>query len=257
VLRTLGWIFAALVVVAVTAIVALPAAFMTPLVERQTGGRITLGDPQGSLWEGSAFIGAAPSRADPVTPLLPGRFQWSLSPTLMLGRVKLALRNPEALGQDVQVTGSWFHWNLGPSSISMPAARLAALGAPLNTMQPTGRMQLSWEPLQLTRRGQQLDVVGRMKLDMDDIASRLSPIKPLGAYTLAADWQGSRALVDLSTRNGPLMLSGKGAINSGRFQFSGRAEAAPGEEQRLGNLLNLLGQRRRDGDKDYIALEFK
>jgi general secretion pathway protein N len=257
VLRTLVWIVSALAVVLVTAVVALPAAFMTPLVERQTGGRITLGDPQGSLWDGSAFIGAAPSRADPVTPLLPGRFQWTLSPTFLLGRVKLSLHNPDALAEDVQVNGSWFHWQVSPSSIGMPAERLAALGAPLNTMQPSGRMRLSWEPLQLARRAAQLDVSGRMKLDMDDIASRLSPIKPLGAYTLTADWQGDRAQMRLSTRNGPLILSGNGGITRGRFQFSGRAEAAPGEEERLGNLLNLLGQRRRDGDKDYIALEFK
>ena len=256
-LRTLSWIFAALVVVVVTIIVALPAAFMTPLVERQTGGRITLGDPQGTLWEGSAFIGAAPGPRDPVTPLLPGRFQWKLSPTMMLGRVRLSLHNEQALGQDVQINGTWFHWQVSPSSIAMPAERLAALGAPLNTMQPSGRMRLSWEPLQLGRRGQQLDVVGRMKLDMDDIASRLSPVKPLGAYTLTADWQGSRAPVALSTRGGPLVLTGQGAIDRGRFQFSGRAQAAPGEEERLGNLLNLLGQRRRDGDMDYIALEFK
>lgn len=256
-LRTLVWIVSALLVVLVTAVVALPAAFMTPLVERQTGGRITLGDPQGSLWDGSAFIGAAPSRADPVTPLLPGRFQWTMSPAFLLGRVKLSLHNPEALAEDVQINGSWFHWQVSPSSIGMPAERLAALGAPLNTMQPSGRMRLSWEPLQLARRGAQLDVVGRMKLDMDDIASRLSPIKPLGAYTLTADWQGDRAQMRLSTRNGPLILSGSGSITRGRFQFSGRAEAAPGEEERLGNLLNLLGQRRRDGDKDYIALEFK
>lgn len=256
-LRILGWVLSAVVVVIVTAVVALPAAFMTPLVEKQTGGRITLGDPQGTLWNGSAFIGAAPSRNDPVTPLLPGRFQWSLSPTLLLGRIKLTLHNPEALAQDVQLNGSWSSWQVSPSSIAMPAERLAALGAPLNTMQPSGRMRLSWEPLQLARHGQDMDVVGRMKLDMDDIASRLSPIKPLGAYVLAADWQGNRAEMSLSTKSGPLMLSGSGTINRGRFQFSGRAQAAPGEEERLGNLLNLLGQRRRDGDQDYIALEFK
>ncbi len=256
-LRILGWVLSAVVVVVVTIVVALPAAFMTPLVEKQTGARVTLGDPQGSLWEGSAFIGAAPSRTAPVTPLLPGRFQWSLSPTFLLGRVRLSLHNPEALAQDVQLNGSWFNWQLSPSSIAMPAERLAALGAPLNTMQPSGRMRLSWEPLQLARRGGEVEIVGRMKLDMDDIASRLSPIKPLGAYTLTADWQGNRAQVALSTRSGPLMLSGSGAINRGRFQFSGRAQAAPGEEERLGNLLNLLGQRRRDGDQDYIALEFK
>jgi general secretion pathway protein N len=43
------------------------------MVERQTGGRLTLGDAQGTLWRGSAFVGGAPA-GGPVTPLLPGRF---------------------------------------------------------------------------------------------------------------------------------------------------------------------------------------
>jgi len=89
------------------------------------------------------------------------------------------------------------------------------------------------------------------------MSSRLSPIKPLGAYILAFDWQGQKADMELKTVKGPMLLSGKGALTGGRLQFSGRAEAEAGQEERLGNLLNLLGQRRRDGNKNYIALEFR
>ncbi len=256
-LRGLTWLLAALVTVGITMLVALPAAWMSPLVEQQTGGRLTLGDPQGSLWEGSAFIGAAPGRAEPVTPLLPGRFSWSLSPTLLLGRVHLTLSNPAALSQDVTLNGGWYRWQASPAAIAMPADRLAALGAPLNTVRPSGQMTLSWGAMQLSRQGAAMHAVGPMKLEMDDIASRLSPIRPLGAYTLSADWRGEQAVLQLVTRSGPLVLSGSGRLANGRLQFSGRAEASPGDEERLANLLNLLGQRRSEGGKQYIALEFK
>jgi general secretion pathway protein N len=92
---------------------------------------------------------------------------------------------------------------------------------------------------------------------MDDIASRLSPIKPLGAYQLIMDWRGQQAQLVLKTVKGPMLLSGTGSLTNGRFQFSGKAEAEEGQEERLANLLNLLGQRRREGDKNVIALEFK
>jgi general secretion pathway protein N len=118
-------------------------------------------------------------------------------------------------------------------------------------------MSLSWGPLQLARQGNVLQASGMMKLEMDDIASRLSPIRPLGAYTLAADWRGEQAVLQLSTRSGPLVLTGSGRLAQGRLQFSGRAEAAPGDEERLANLLNLLGQRRSEGGRQYIELEFK
>lgn len=255
--RLVIWLVAAVVTVMLTVIIFCPATWMAALVESQTGGRLTLGDAQGTLWRGSAFVGGAPSGVDPVTPLLPGRFSWRLSPLVLLGQVDVDLENPEALTQPVKLTGSWYQWQLSPSSILLPAERLAGLGAPLNTVQPSGSMRLSWTPLQLAPQGNTVEVLGTTTLWMDDIASRLSPIKPLGAYQLIMDWRGRQAQVTLTTIKGPMLLSGKGMLNNGRLQFSGKAEAEEGQEERLANLLNLLGQRRREGDKDVIALEFK
>ena len=48
------------------------------------GRALTLGDARGTLWHGSAFIGGAAGVNDPVTPLLPGRFSWRLSPAVLL-----------------------------------------------------------------------------------------------------------------------------------------------------------------------------
>lgn len=255
--RLVIWLLAGIVTIALTLIAFFPAAWMAPVIEAQTGGRLTLGDAQGTLWRGSAFIGGAPSGADPVTPLLPGRFSWRLSPMALLGQVDAEVQNPAALSQPVRITGSWYQWQISPAAIALPAERLAALGAPLNTIQPSGQMRLSWAPLQLTRSGQNVEVVGTMTLQMDDIASRLSPIKPLGAYQLIMDWQGRQAPLTLKTIKGPMLLSGSGMLANGRLRFSGKAEAEEGQEERLANLLNLLGQRRREGDKNVIALEFK
>lgn len=255
--RFMLWLLAAVVTIAATLIIFCPAAWMAALVESQTGGRLTLGDAQGTLWNGSAFIGGAPSGTDPVTPLLPGRFSWRLSPLVMLGQVDVDLRNDEALSQPVKLSGSWNEWQVSPAAVMLPAERLAGLGAPLNTIQPSGQMRLSWTPLQLMRQGNAIEVNGTTTLLMNDIASRLSPIKPLGAYQLIMDWRGQQAQLTLKSIKGPMLLSGNGTFANGRLQFSGKAEAEEGHEERLANLLNLLGQRRREGDKDVIALEFK
>lgn len=255
--RLVIWLLAGIISIAVTALVFLPATWMASLLEAQTAGRLTLGDAQGSLWRGSAFIGGAPSGKDPVTPLLPGRFRWRLSPLVLLGQVDAKLENAAALSQPISVTGSWYQWQVSPAAIQLPAERLAALGAPLNTIQPSGQMRLSWNPLQLARQGNLLEVTGSMNLEMTDIASRLSPVKPLGAYNLAFDWRGRQASLALTTIKGPMLLNGSGTLVDGKMQFSGKAEAEAGQEERLANLLNLLGQRRKEGGKDVIALEFK
>jgi general secretion pathway protein N len=256
-LRALSWLLAGLAAVLVTVLIFLPASWMSVILEQQTGGRFALGDAQGTLWNGSAFFGGAPGADAAVAPLLPGRFAWRLSPLVLVGRVDAELRNPEALSPAIAVRGSWSEWQLSPSSIALPAERLAALGAPLNTLQPSGRMTLSWQPLKIAREGRQVAMTGMMTLLLEDIASRLSPVRPLGSYRLTMDWRGQQAPLALTTLRGPLLLRGSGQINRGRMQFSGRAEAEPGQEQRLANLLNLLGQRRTEGGKDYISLEFK
>jgi general secretion pathway protein N len=255
--RFVIWLLAGLASIAITALAFLPATWMAMMLEGQTAGRLTLGDAQGTLWHGSAFIGAAPSGREAVTPLLPGRFSWRLSPMVLLGRVDATVENDAALSQPISVTGSWNQWQVSPAAILLPAERLASLGAPLNTIQPSGQMKLSWNPLQLTRQGNIVEITGSMNLEMNDIASRLSPIKPLGAYNLAFDWRGQQAQLMLTTTKGPMMLSGSGMLANGRLQFSGKAQAEAGQEERLANLLNLLGQRRREGGKDVIALEFK
>jgi general secretion pathway protein N len=257
-MRAVLWLSAVAATVALTVLAFLPATWLGEIVETRTQGRLTLGDAQGTLWRGSAFIGGAAGSSGAVTPLLPGRFTWHLSPMVLLGQVDLDLENPDALSQPVTVSGSWSEWQVSPATVKLPAERLAGLGAPLNMLAPSGVMLMSWSTLGLARAdGNKVDVKGTTLLALNDMGSRISPVKPLGSYELKMVWAGQQAQVSLRTVRGALLLSGTGTLNQGHFQFSGQAQAANGYEETLGNLLNLLGQRRMVGGKNIIALEFK
>ncbi len=255
--RLLIWSLSGLLTVALTVVAFCPAAWMSGPVERATAGRLTLGDPEGTVWSGSAFLAGAPGRNEPLTPLLPGRFSWRLSPTLLLGRVDARLENAEAMSDVLQVTGSWARWQLTPGAVVFSAERLSGLGAPLNTIRPAGNVRLSWGPLELERESGKIRVNGSMELQMKDLSSRLSPVKPLGAYKLTILWQGETARMVLETIRGPMLLTGSGGLSNGHWRFAGRAEAEPAHEKDLANFMNLLGETRREGDKNVIALEFQ
>lgn len=255
--RALLWLGVVAFAVALTVLVFLPASWLGVMVERQTGGRLTLGDAQGTLWQGSAFVGGAAGADGAVTPLLPGRFRWELSPLVLFGRVNMRLENPDALARPVTVEGSWSEWQVSPGELLLPAERLAGLGAPLNTLAPTGTLKLVWNRLDLARQPNTVAVRGRTVLAMTDMGSRMSPVRPLGSYEMAMDWRGQQADVSLRTVRGALLLSGNGALENGRLRFSGQAEAAAGYEETLGNMLNLLGQRRMVNGKNVIGLEFR
>ncbi|HAT31780.1 MAG TPA: general secretion pathway protein GspN [Janthinobacterium sp.] len=254
--RAVLWLLAIGLSVAVTLLVFFPAAWLALMVERQTEGRLTLGDAQGTLWRGSAFIGGAASQSGAVTPLLPGRFSWRLSPLALFGAVDMALENPDALAQPVSLTGSWSQWQVSGGALLLPAEGLAGLGAPLNTIAPSGSMRLSWSALRLALVEHGVAVDGRTTLEMRDMASRLSSLRPLGSYELAFDWHGQEAQLTLRSLKGPLLLEGTGALTHGRLRFSGLARAATGYEENLASLLNLLGRQRTSNDKNIIALEF-
>jgi general secretion pathway protein N len=255
--RALLWGGLTVLAVAVTVLLFLPAAWLGPLVERQTGGRLTLGDAQGTLWRGSAFVGGAPGQGGSVTPLLPGRFNWRLSPLVLFGQVNMELANEKALAQPVRISGSWSQWQVSAGELLLPAEGLAGLGAPLNTLAPSGVIKLSWNLLDIARQGQTVAVQGRTVLSLTDMGSRMSPVKPLGSYEVAMNWRGQQADLVLRTVRGALLLSGSGTLQNGRLRFSGQAQAAEGYEDTLGNLLNLLGQRRMVNGKNIIALEFR
>lgn len=256
--KRLGWWAGAAIFGALLAFLFFcPAVWLAQLLEKQTAGRLTLGDPQGTLWRGSGFIGGAPGAKAAISPLLPGRFVWRLSPLVLFGRVDMRLENPEALGNPVTIEGSWDQWRVASSSILLPAERLVGLGAPLNTIVPSGQMRLSWDNLDLIRFDQRLDLHGNTRLTLTDMGSVISAVKPLGSYQVDIAWHGQRAQLGLHTVRGALVLKGNGKLEDGHFQFSGRAEAAAGQEQALANLLSILGQQRREGNKNFIALEFR
>lgn len=247
----------ALFCILLTVFVFAPAVWLSMLLQSETNGRLELTDAEGSLWNGSALIGFAVDKSHDLTPLLPGRFEWHLSPILLLGQIELAVNNAEAFQQPLYMTGNFRHIQVSPNSLMLPASRLTGLGAPLNTIKPSGKMTLSWDVLGLTFVDGNLDINGTMKLALDDVASALSPVKPLGSYLMTFDWQGHEARVDLKTIQGPMLLSGKGTLTHGHLRFSGLAQAEEKQEDNLANLLNLLGQRRPGANKNVISLEFK
>ena len=251
------WLASGALCILLTVLACAPATWVDMALEAQTGGRIALGDVQGSLWNGSAFIGVSADQSGDLTPLFPGRFEWHLSPILLLGQIELELNNSAALQSPLRITGNVQSLQVAPGAVTLPSERLSGLGAPLNTVKPSGRITLAWDELNLVWPDRQLEVTGGMKLTMQDMASALSPVKPLGSYLMTFVWHGQGATLDLTTLHGPMLLSGKGALTQGRLQFSGEARAQEDQEDRLANLLNLLGQRKPGADKNVIALEFK
>jgi general secretion pathway protein N len=235
-----------------------PAAWLAQAVASASNQRVLLVQARGTLWNGSAalVLGAGPDSRDAV--LLPGRLQWTLRPAGLqaalqlrqdccmeqplllklqpgLGRLRATLQPPPG-GR----LGQW------------PAAWLAGLGTPWNTLQLGGLLSMSSSGLQIEWVQGRLALQGNAQMEVLGMSSRLSTLQPLGSYRLQVQGSGQATTLELSTLQGALQLSGQGQWAGSRLRFNGEARAAEGSEAALNNLLNIIG--RRQGARAIITI---
>jgi general secretion pathway protein N len=256
----------ALVGVLLTVVLMAPARWLAHGLAAATDGRLQLLNPRGTVWQGQAqlLLTGGPDSQDHAA--LPGSLAWRLRPT-WLGEghtpAPASLRGPAlALSLDMpcctpqgmqlwlQPGGQGLAVAVAPHQSEWPTPWLVGLGAPWNTLQLQARLQLATPGLALQLGPRGLQGQGGLTLDALDAASRLSTLRPMGSYRL--HWQADTTALTLSTLSGALQLQGSGQWVAGRLRFEGHAQASPGREEALANLMNILG--RRQGARTLIKI---
>ncbi len=230
-----------------------PARWLAGALSNWSGGYLQLVNPRGTVWNGSASVVLASGASGAEALSLPGPLSWRLRPTWSGVSAALDLpccaAQPLALQARLLGSGVQLDWRDGQSH--WPAAMLSGFGAPWNTLKPEGTLNLSTQALSLRWNGPQLAIAGAATLDANDISSSLSTLRPMGSYRIALQG-GARPTLLVTTREGSLQLSGSGFWTGRALRFNGEASAAPGREDALSNLLNIIG--RRDGKRSLITL---
>ncbi len=230
-----------------------PARWLALAVSQASAGRLVLGEPRGTLWNGSAQLvltgGAGSKDAAP----LPGRVDWHLRPgwTGLSADLEASCCMPQPLRLYAQPRWAGLRVALEDSRSQWPAAPLAGLGTPWNTLEPDGNLLLSTQNLSVEWIEGRLAVAGRAELTAQRLSSRLSTLRPMGSYLITLQG-GATPDLQLSTLEGSLQLSGRGQWIGSRLRFTGEASAAPEREAALANLLNIIG--RRSGPRSIITL---
>ena len=229
-----------------------PARWLAALVDQFSGQRVLLQDARGTVWAGSArlVLSAGPGSRD--VSALPDRLSWRWHWHWQGFGLSLSLSNPCCTPtplhwQFTREEGRW-QLRLQDQQSQWPLPVLSGLGAPWNTLQAQGQLTWQSQGLRLVWSGQGLLWLGQNTWQIDNLASRLSTLKPMGSYriSLQTPLQGStQPSLTLETLNGPLQLAGRGQWTGQRLRLEGEASAEAGYEDALSNLLNIVG--RRDG----------
>ncbi|MCO5356228.1 type II secretion system protein N [Acidovorax kalamii] len=249
-----GWALVGAVAGVLPAVVAFaPAHWLASGVARATQGQVQLLQARGTVWTGSAQLLLTGGAASRDSAALPGRLDWQLRPSFDGLRVQLhaSCCTPAPLQARVQASWAGTTLQVADGQSQWPAALLAGLGTPWNTLQPQGQLALQTQALAMHWAAGRMVLSGQAQLDARAMSSRLSTLRPMGSYRLAL--QGGEApTLTLSTLDGALQLSGTGQWVGQRLRFAGEASAAPEREAALSNLLNIIG--RRNGARSIITV---
>jgi general secretion pathway protein N len=230
-----------------------PARWLAAGLDQWSDGHLLLVNARGTVWNGSAGVVFSSGGAGVEAISLPGLLGWNLSPRW--DGVTAALNISCCAAQPLQFKahpgagGVQVDWRDGQSR--WPAALLGGFGAPWNTLKLEGVLDISTQAFTMRMNGPELGLAGRAVLDATDISSSLSTLKPMGSYRITLEGGPSPTLL-LTTREGSLQLTGSGRWNGSALRFDGEASAAPGREDALSNLLNIIG--RRQGARSLITL---
>lgn len=237
-----------------------PASWLAAALSAGSGQRLLLADAQGSIWSGNAQLVLTGGPGSRDASALPGRLYWQLRPNW--NRIDLRLRQACCLERDVVLQ---FKPGFGRFAIVVPgqaqalgqwpAAWLAGLGTPFNTMQLGGALRLTTSGITFESAQGRWRLIGSLDLDLLGVSSRLSTLDTLGSYRLSVrggQATGETASVTLDTMEGALRLSGSGQWAGSKMRFRGEASAAEGQDAALNNLLNIIG--RRQGAVSVISI---
>lgn len=255
------WAIAGIVIGVLAGLIAFaPAAWLARAVASSTNEHLLLADARGTVWSGSAVVVLTGGPGSRDASALPGRLDWTVGlkglGLELQARHACCLNGPASIvvrpgfGRVSIALGAGSGW-IG----QWPTAWLGGLGTPWNTMQMGGSLRLSSPGVALESVQGRWRLSGRADVDLLDVSSRLSTLDTLGSYrfTVAADPAGTGASqLMLSTQQGALQLSGSGTLGPTGVRFRGDAQAAPGQEAPLTNLLNIIG--RRDGARSVISI---
>jgi general secretion pathway protein N len=230
-----------------------PAQWLASALEQASAGRVLLTNARGTVWDGTAQLlltGGAGSREATA---LPSALDWHIRPHGGKLEVKVYASCCTQQPLQLQLRPRWGGVTLGlaDGQSNWPAQLLAGLGTPWNTVQPTGQLALSSQGLSLDLIEGRVTIAGSARMDVIDLSSRLSTLRPLGSYQLILQG-GPSAALELATVSGSLQLTGRGQWIGSRLRFDGQAQAVPDRVEALSNLLNIIG--RRNGAQSIISL---
>jgi general secretion pathway protein N len=226
-----------------------PLHWFTSIVASESNCQLSLSQPAGTIWKGSAQVGFSDAKRTGSQGCLgpqamSERFSWTSQCSAMERQCKWMVHYPNA-ERLLEFTLKPNGLTLSSNQIELPPELMEVLGGPWRSLHLRGKLIIRWTELAWDSSPK-----GRVEVEFVNATSQISPVKPLGSYRLAFQLN-QEVSIELSTIEGILQLAGKGNIGMSRLSFQGDAMVRPESLDSLIGLLSIIGK------KDGTVYRFK
>ncbi len=231
------------------AVAYLPIRWLSTNVAKLTNCQVSVLQPEGTLWSGSAQLGFSDIKLGTSetcqTPQVGSeRFAWKSQCSISDLKCKWLIQYPNT-ARPLELTVHPRAIKLGSNQIELPAKLIEVMGGLMRSLHLRGKLVIRWDDLVWDSAQR-----GLVEAHFLNVASPISPVKPLGSYKLTLQFAQELRL-DVSTINGPLLLAANGIVEKGRLSLQGEATAPPESLDSLIGLLSIIGK------KDGAVYRFK
>ncbi len=202
-----------------------PASLMNILLARLGDGWLSVGATSGSFWQGQ---GQLVVHGQGTAAISLGRISWEISPAqLVLATARISLRQDfeGTAGKLVLSANLLGNIELRQVDVRLPATILSVASPAIAVMDPAGQLDIRSDAFRVTGNRA---FSGQAIIDWHT-ATLLQ--RDAGSYRLTLTGNGPAIDGDMQTRNGMLILDGKGSWKAGQpLKIDGRAGLAPGDK---------------------------
>ncbi|MBP9743561.1 MAG: type II secretion system protein N [Burkholderiales bacterium] len=216
----------------ITLIYNIPSWILGSIVDGESNGRLKLYNTEGTFWDGSGLLVAFGPKLETSAPLI--LLNWSIK----LGFSKLidiqfsVGTHPIA---DVYINKNGL--NLDHLNISLSITQVEQLFDIVKDMGISGNINVLADHVQIGKQ-----MIGEFKIHLDNISSGISPVNPLGSYSVELSADSGKVTV-MSNPNAVLNVDGSGSIKA----LTLNARVNPEHQQEMLQFITLMGVPKTDG----------
>ncbi len=217
----------------------IPTVILANAINTYSQKKLKLYDTSGTFWNGSGLLVAVDTRTNQSAPLILLNWDIKLGITKFID-IKFTVGNNQIADIYLNKNGL----NLSKLNLSLSISQVTELFGLIKNLGLSGNVNISTEEMLLSKKSD-----GIFSINLTAVSSSISPVNPLGDYTVL--YNADKTSIEVtSSSSSTLLLSGNGTSSS----LTLKAKVADDKKEKMLQFITVMGMPQPDGSYNLKIL---